>query len=65
MGLDPMGNSPMARPMTCEYKAPKGMLSELENKILQESGGSNQHINSSSHPNKIQEHLQLASQLYM
>lgn len=48
----------MAHPMTCEYKTLGGLLSELENRILQESGESNQHVNSSSHPNKIQQHLQ-------
>lgn len=54
MGLDPMGNSLVAHLMTCEYKAPEGILSELENRILQESRESNQHIDSSFHPNKSQ-----------
>lgn len=45
MDLDPMGNSPTGHLMTCEYKAPLGMLSELESRILQENGGSNQRIN--------------------
>lgn len=49
-----MGNSLVAHPMTCEYKAPKGIFSEVENRIPQESEGSNQHIDFSSHANKIQ-----------